>query len=51
MDGNDTRKTSYEVSNEGEVEISSLTTENYNVGDKAQVLLNPLFEEKNIVAR
>jgi len=42
---NDTRNTSFEVSNEGEVDIQ-LDKESYNVGDKANVLLKSPFEGK-----
>jgi hypothetical protein len=41
----DTRNTSFEVSNEGEVEIQ-LDKERYQVGDKAEVLLKSPFEGK-----
>jgi len=44
----DTQNTSFEVSNEGEVEIQ-LDKENYSVGDKAQVLLKAPFEGKILV--
>lgn len=44
----DTRNTSFEVSNEGEVEIQ-LDKESYNVGDKAEVLLKSPFEGKILV--
>ncbi|MFI5134279.1 MAG: alpha-2-macroglobulin, partial [Chitinophagales bacterium] len=42
---NDTRNTSFEVDNEGEVDIQ-LDKESYNVGDKANVLLKSPFEGK-----
>src|SRR6185436_3399279 len=44
----DTQNTSFEVSNEGEVELQ-LDKENYIVGDKAQVLLKSPFEGKILV--
>jgi uncharacterized protein YfaS (alpha-2-macroglobulin family) len=44
----DTQNTSFEVSNEGEVDIQ-LDKENYNVGDKAEVLMKSPFNGKILV--
>lgn len=44
----DTQNTSFEVSNEGEVDIQ-LDKENYSIGDKALVLLKSPFECKILV--
>ena len=44
----DTQNTSFEVNNEGEVDLQ-LDKENYSVGDKAEVLLKSPFEGKILV--
>ena len=45
---NDTQSNSFEVSNEGEVEIT-LNKEKYNVGDQAEILFSSPFEGKILV--